>query len=715
MSQRVLVFDSDAAFADDVRQNFERMGLEVDVANDGPSGLQMASAHRPSLILLSIELPGMNGFLVCKKIKKIADLEHVPLVIMSSEVDQETFEQHKKLRTRANEYVRKPIQFPQLLNLVSGYVVANGHANGHVNGNASAPPAAVAAVAAVNGQTLNGHVAPASVKPAANSKRPSKSPADVAQDIEEAFSMSDDEVIILPDDDARDTEEAAAASGAMESIPVIEAEVATGVVNGVAALDALSGHPAPEVTSDVTAVRESQPAAARTPTPLPELRPKPSDLVPPPVANGMGTFGLSEPAPSSERESVPSLRSVSQQVHLRSSPPLESAAQAAAHAAEVDRIKRELIAADEKAQAADRRAVFAEQRAVGAEKALDAAKRTGGASSRELLDLREQLNRKDRELLELRTQVASRDKQLLEASDRGLAVERELQDLRDAHSDLQRDLEKKSELVIALSGDKETARKRLDDAKARAERNETKVKELSTALDEIRLAQQLELERLTSVHVQAQQSLRVEHSALLEQRVQQHANDQQASAAKHAAELAALREQHAKSLADHQRAFEDEQNELREEHSVTQKSAADRAEQDKRSALEAQRAELTTAQQERVAETEQRLTAAHAADLTKQTEQHRGELAQLAKQLSDVEASLAKLASESEKAREEGEGRLRAVTEERDQLDARSSGLAAQLSRAQARSERDHELLDRVRKAMAIGLGLLEEQKHEPA
>jgi hypothetical protein len=217
------------------------------------------------------------------------------------------------------------------------------------------------------------------------------------------------------------------------------------------------------------------------------------------------------------------------------------------------------------------------------------------------------------------------------------------------------------------------------------------------------------------VHVQAQQGLRAEHAALLEQRVQQHGNEQQASAAKHASELGMLREQHAKSLADHKRAFEDEQNELREEHSVAQKSAADRAEQDKHSALEALREELTTAAQQRVAETEQRLTAAHGAELGKQVEQHRSELAQLAKQLSDSEASLAKLATDSDKAREEAEARLRAVVEERDQLDARGAGLATQLARAQARSERDHELLDRVRKAMAIGLGLLEEQKHEPA
>jgi len=81
MSQRILVFESDTAFAGEVKSNFERMGLMVDVAGDGPSGLELAAAHRPDLILLTIELPGMNGFLVCKKIKKTSELENVPLKV----------------------------------------------------------------------------------------------------------------------------------------------------------------------------------------------------------------------------------------------------------------------------------------------------------------------------------------------------------------------------------------------------------------------------------------------------------------------------------------------------------------------------------------------------------------------------------------------------------------------------------------------------------
>ena len=422
MSQRVLVFESDASFADEVKRNFERMGLAVDVAGDGPSGLELASARPPALILLAIELPGMNGFLVCKKIKKMAELEHVPLVIMSSEVDQETFEQHKKLRTRADEYVRKPIAFAELLDRIRSYVPANGNASG--NGGVSEAEAA-------------------------------------ALDIEEAFSVVDDDVIVLSDDETQD------------SVRVEAREDDTTQADDLAALSDTGDLSALEEAADsaLDAEQEEEHASLPSDSALPVAVGVP---VAPPMAAAQA---VSSPMPAAAfsgsfttREPVVSMRAVPSPAGLRSQPPVvESAAQAAAHAAEIERYKRELSAAEEKVQAADRRASQAEQRAVGAEKALDGAKRTGGASSRELLDLREQINRKERELLELRDQVSARDKQLIEASDRSLGVERELQDARDKSSDLQRELEKKTEIVTALTADKEAARKRLDDAKARAE------------------------------------------------------------------------------------------------------------------------------------------------------------------------------------------------------------------------------------------------------
>ena len=122
MSIKVLVFESDAAFAGELRNELGKLGCSTCVVDDGTVGLQQASAERPDLILLSIELPRMNGFSVCNKLKKDAGLKNVPLIIMSSESSDETFEQHRKLRTRAEDYVHKPIAFGELLQHIRTFV-----------------------------------------------------------------------------------------------------------------------------------------------------------------------------------------------------------------------------------------------------------------------------------------------------------------------------------------------------------------------------------------------------------------------------------------------------------------------------------------------------------------------------------------------------------------------------------------------------------------
>jgi CheY-like chemotaxis protein len=671
MSQRILVFESDTAFAGEVKSNFERMGLMVDVAGDGPSGLELAAAHRPDLILLTIELPGMNGFLVCKKIKKTSELENVPLVILSSEVDQETFEQHKKLRTRADEYIRKPIGFSDLLLRVQSFVPPT-------NGNAMVDAA-----------------------------------EETALDIEEAFSVGDDDVIVLADDESAD--EGHAADEPATALPS-DQPGAPSFADSLESSDVTHPSVAPASLAPVLSPAPIQSIARETP--LPDLRAE-----------------VREPAPAPRpMPNLSNLRAPSAPTDVGSS-------------AELERMKRELAAADDKVQAAERRASSAEQRATGAERSLDAAKRTGGASSRELLEMREQQNRKERELLDLREQLTARDKQMIEASDRSLAVERDLEDVREKSLDLQRELEKKTEAVLALTTDKDSIRKRLDDTKARAERSEAKVKELGTELDGIKARHQGELDEQRSQSAQADSAVRSEHASALQALRAEHEQQSGALRSEHASELArmtqqreaelerlkqahgseldGLQKQHAGKLAASERAHADELSELSEEHAVAHKSAVERVEQEMRTALDALRKELGTEHQERLDEAGRRHRAElttlrtefesrHATELAATNDKHRQELGRLGKLLSEAESRFALLEErheESESARVGAETQLHAMTEQRDQQNERNSELSGALERARAKSARDEEILERVRKAMAIGLGLLEEQK----
>ncbi len=98
------------------------LGCQTTVVDDANLGLQAAAREKPDLILLAIELPRMNGFSVCNKLKRDAALKDVPLIIMSSDSTEETFEQHRRLRTRAEDYLHKPIGFDALLARIQPFV-----------------------------------------------------------------------------------------------------------------------------------------------------------------------------------------------------------------------------------------------------------------------------------------------------------------------------------------------------------------------------------------------------------------------------------------------------------------------------------------------------------------------------------------------------------------------------------------------------------------
>ena len=91
--------------------------------------------------------------------------------------------------------------------------------------------------------------------------------------------------------------------------------------------------------------------------------------------------------------------------------------------------------------------------------------------------------------------------------DRSLGVERELADTRDRPSICSASSTRRTKSSAALTADKESAKKRLDDTKARMERGEGKVKEFGVELDGIKAQQALELEELRSSHAEAEAKL----------------------------------------------------------------------------------------------------------------------------------------------------------------------------------------------------------------
>ncbi len=122
MSKTILLIENDAAFAEEMSGALEAMGLQVRVTGDGKDGLDLAKELRPDAIVLCVELPKLSGYSICNKIKKDEALKGIPLILTSSEATEEVFEDHKKLKVRAEEYLVKPYVSAALLEKLTGLI-----------------------------------------------------------------------------------------------------------------------------------------------------------------------------------------------------------------------------------------------------------------------------------------------------------------------------------------------------------------------------------------------------------------------------------------------------------------------------------------------------------------------------------------------------------------------------------------------------------------
>ena len=69
MAKTVLIVEDDRNIADLLRLYLEKEGYEVVIANDGLKGVELFKSSQPSLVLLDVMLPGMDGWGVCRTIR----------------------------------------------------------------------------------------------------------------------------------------------------------------------------------------------------------------------------------------------------------------------------------------------------------------------------------------------------------------------------------------------------------------------------------------------------------------------------------------------------------------------------------------------------------------------------------------------------------------------------------------------------------------------
>ncbi|MEZ4271213.1 MAG: response regulator [Myxococcota bacterium] len=122
----VLIIDSDAEASKALETELTERGVQTKITGDGAEGLEKARSDRPDAIVLCVELNRMSGYSICNKLKKDAELAKIPLILTSSQATEETFQQHKKLKTRADQYLRRPYEQEQMLGLLAQYIDFSG-------------------------------------------------------------------------------------------------------------------------------------------------------------------------------------------------------------------------------------------------------------------------------------------------------------------------------------------------------------------------------------------------------------------------------------------------------------------------------------------------------------------------------------------------------------------------------------------------------------
>jgi two-component system response regulator VicR len=107
---KILVVDDEASIVNIISYNLKKEGYDVITASDGEQALDIALNENPDLILLDIMMPKMDGYEVCRKVRKSSEVPIIMLTARADEVDKVI-----GLEMGADDYVTKPFGNRELI------------------------------------------------------------------------------------------------------------------------------------------------------------------------------------------------------------------------------------------------------------------------------------------------------------------------------------------------------------------------------------------------------------------------------------------------------------------------------------------------------------------------------------------------------------------------------------------------------------------------
>ena len=108
--QRVLIVDDDEHIAELISLYLTKECYDTKIASDGLEAVEMFSTYNPNLVLLDLMLPGIDGYQVCREIRKTSS---VPIIMLSAKT--EVFDKVLGLELGADDYIIKPFDSKELI------------------------------------------------------------------------------------------------------------------------------------------------------------------------------------------------------------------------------------------------------------------------------------------------------------------------------------------------------------------------------------------------------------------------------------------------------------------------------------------------------------------------------------------------------------------------------------------------------------------------
>ena len=122
-SERILVVDDDSNICELLRLYLEKDGYEVAIANNGGEAVKMFQELSPDLMLLDIMLPVLDGWQVCREVRKFSDK---PIIMLTAK--GETFDKVLGFELGADDYVVKPFDAKEVMARVKAVLRRSGSA-----------------------------------------------------------------------------------------------------------------------------------------------------------------------------------------------------------------------------------------------------------------------------------------------------------------------------------------------------------------------------------------------------------------------------------------------------------------------------------------------------------------------------------------------------------------------------------------------------------